>query len=224
MSNINKDGKNIKRFSKNVRIAHWTNAVCIFVLFISALPIYAKSFQWLYPLFGGAAGAILIHKIFAVIFVLPTLFVLITDPKSFIHWTKQILSWKSHDFKFLKEFPKEFFGKKANIPKQDFFNAGQKVNSLLTIFAAAIMVLSGVIMWFPEFFGKTIVLWSYPFHSFGAGLMIAVVIGHIYLSVGHPDSRPSIKGMTEGQVDASYAKAHHGRWYDEVMKEEAKSK
>lgn len=224
MSNISNDGKSIKRFSKSVRIAHWTNAVCIFVLFISALPIYSKSFQWLYPLFGGSAGAILIHKIFAVIFVLPTLFVLVTDPKSFINWMKQVLSWKSYDFKFLKEFPKEFFGKKADIPKQDFFNAGQKVNSLLTIFAAIIMVVSGVIMWFPDFFGKTIVLWSYPFHSLGAGLMIAVVIGHIYLSVGHPDSRPSIKGMTEGQVDVKYAKAHHGLWYDEVMKEEAKSK
>ncbi len=47
-------------------------------------------------------------------------------------------------------------------------------------------------------------------------IMVAVIIGHIYLSVGHPASRPSFMGMTKGVVPESYAKAHHGRWYDEL--------
>lgn len=214
---ISNDGKTISRFTKVIRIAHWTNALSVIMLYITALPLYTDSFDWVGSLFGGANNAIFVHKIFAVIFILPTLFVLMVDPKSFLHWTKQIFSWKSHDFKFLKEFPKEFFGKKADMPKQDFFNAGQKINSLLTILVAVLMVVTGAVIWlFAPYLPKAFVLWMFPLHSLGAGLMIAVAIGHIYLSVGHPSSRPSIKGMTEGAVDVEYAKEHHGRWYDEV--------
>lgn len=219
---ISNDGKTVSRFSKTIRIAHWANAISIIMLYITALPLYTDYFDWVGNLFGGANNAIFVHKIFAVIFILPTLFVLIMDPKSFVHWTKQIFSWKSHDFKFLKEFPKEFFGKKADIPKQDFFNAGQKINSLLTICVAILMVFTGAVVWFlAPYLSKGFVQWMFLFHSLGAGLMIAVAIGHIYLSVGHPDSRPSLKGMTEGDVDVAYAKEHHGRWYDEVVAEQA---
>lgn len=214
---ISNDGKTVSRFSKTIRIAHWTNAISVIMLYITALPLYTDAFDWVGNIFGGANNAILVHKIFAVIFVLPTLFVLLTDPKSFVHWTKQIFSWKSYDFKFLKEFPKEFFGKKADMPKQNFFNAGQKINSLLTIIVAILMVFTGAVIWlFAPYLSKTFVQWMYPLHSLGAGLMIAVAIGHIYLSVGHPDSRPSLKGMTDGEVDVAYAKEHHGLWYDEV--------
>ena len=222
-TNMNKNVKTIFRFSKYIRIAHWTNATAVFMLFITALPLYTDTFKWVGSIFGGTSNAIVVHKIFAVIFLLPTLFILFTDPKGFINWTKQIISWKSYDFQFFTEFPKEFFGLKAKVPKQGFFNAGQKVNSMLTILAAVLMVTSGFLMWFPELFSKELVRWAYPVHDGAAALMIAVAIGHIYLSVGHPDSRPSLKGMTRGHVDASYAKAHHGRWYDEVTQGKNKS-
>ena len=75
-------------------------------------------------------------------------------------------------------------------------------------------------MWFPQYFSAGLIDWAYPIHNIALGLAIAVVIGHIYLSVGHPNSRASLRGMTKGDVSEDYAKAHHGRWYDEVMEEE----
>ena len=71
-------------------------------------------------------------------------------------------------------------------------------------------------MWFKELFPVEVVRWAYPVHDAGMAIMVAVIIGHIYLSVGHPASRPSFMGMTKGVVPESYAKAHHGRWYDEL--------
>lgn len=223
MNKTDMEVKRIYRFSLPVRIAHWVNALSFIMLFVSALPMYTDFFNWLYPVFGGPAGARLVHRIFAVIFLMPTIFIIVTDPKSFVQWTGNILSWKQYDFKFFTEFPKEFFGRESHVPKQDFFNAGQKLNSLLTISGAALMVVSGFLMWFSGLFPKEAVQWAYPMHDVGVGVLVAVVLGHIYLSVGHPASRPSIKGMTEGWVDAEYAKAHHGRWYEQVMKENAAS-
>lgn len=224
MSKISSDGKKVRRFSKPIIIAHWTNAFAFFMLYLTGLPLYTEFFDWLYVVFGGPAGARLVHRIAGVTFVIPVLFVLLTDPKGFFHWIKQMFTWKKHDFQFFLEFPKEFFGKHANVPKQDFYNAGEKINSLLTILTAIMLIGSGFIMWFPKFFPSTMVMWAYPIHNLGFGLSAAVVVGHIYLSVGHPNSRPSMEGITKGNVDIEYAKEHHGRWYDELMEEDKQEK
>ncbi|UCZ52391.1 cytochrome b/b6 domain-containing protein [Bacillus shivajii] len=209
----------VKRFSKWVIFAHWTNAVAFFALYITALPLYTDFFHWLYPLLGGPENARLLHRIFAVIFILPPLLVLLFDPKSLFHWVKQTLTWRKNDFKFFLAFPKEFFGGKAKIPKQGFFNAGEKLNSLLTIICAILLIGSGVVMWAPGAFSTTVVQWAYPIHNIAFGLAMAVVVGHIFLSIGHPNSKPSMKGMTKGDVSVKYAKEHHGEWYDELVKE-----
>ena len=109
-----------------------------------------------------------------------------------------------------------FGGISDGTEKPDFFNGGQKLNSVLTILGAITMVITGFIMWFKELFPVEVVRWAYPVHDAGMAVMVAVIIGHIYLSVGHPASRPSFMGMTKGVVPESYAKAHHGRWYDEL--------
>ncbi|WP_153125557.1 formate dehydrogenase subunit gamma [Peribacillus tepidiphilus] len=224
MSKNNGSKKMVKRFSKPVIIAHWTNALAFFMLYVSGLPMYTEFFDWLYVLFGGPENARLVHRIFGVLFILPVIFILLVDPKSFIHWIKQIFSWKAHDFQFFKEFPKEFFGKHADIPKQDFYNAGEKLNSLLTILCTVMLVSSGLVMWFPHLFAQGVVMWAYPIHNIGLGLSMAVIVGHIYLSVGHPGSRPAMRGMLKGEVDEDFARAHHGRWMDELDAEKAVNK
>lgn len=200
--------KTVKRFSKYIVIAHWTNAISFIMLVLTGLPLFLEVSV---PDF-----LQIVHRVFAVTFLLPTPFMILMDRKGFLNWTKNAWSWKKHDFQFLAVFPLELIGKAKNIPKQDFFNGGQKLNSVLTIIGAIIMVCTGFIMWFKELFPKALVQWAYPVHDAGMAIMVAVIIGHIYLSVGHPASRPSFMGMTKGVVPESYAKAHHGRWYDEL--------
>lgn len=222
MSKVNQ--RMVKRFSKPVIFAHWLNAAAFFVLYISALPMYTDFFNWLYPVLGGPEGARLIHRIAAVAFVLPVVFILFFDPKSFFHWMKQIFTWSKGDIKFLLAFPKEFFGKHPKVPKQDFYNAGEKVNSLLIIVTTVMLIGSGFIMWFPQYFPQGAIMWAYPIHNIGLGLSAAVVVGHIYLSIGHPGSRPAFRGMVKGDVPAEFAKAHHGKWYDELETQEQQNK
>ncbi len=215
-----KEPKMVKRFSKHVIFAHWLNALAFFVLYLTGLPLYTEFFDWLYVVFGSPAGARLVHRVAAVFFILPVVYILFADPKSFIHWMKQIFSWKKHDFQFFLHFPKEFFGGHAKIPKQDFYNAGEKLNSLLTILTAVMLIGSGLVMWFPQYFPQGLVMWAYPLHNIGLGLSTAVVVGHIYLSVGHPGSRASFRGMTKGDIPEEYARNHHGRWYDKLKEQE----
>lgn len=220
---MSKPQKTIKRFNKGFIISHWVNAGAFFVLYISALPMYTEFFNWLYPVFGGPAGARLVHRIAAVAFMLPLFIMIIFDFKGFMNWMKNIFSWKKHDFLFFKEFPKEFLGMKSNVPKQDFFNAGEKLNSWLMIVTTLMLIGSGIVMWAgKDFFPYAVIMWAYPIHAIGLGLAAAVAIGHIYMSLAL--ARPSMRGITKGDVTVEYAKDHHGRWYDEVQEAEKKQK
>ena len=208
----------VKRFSKGFILAHAVNAISFFVLYITALPMYTEWFDWLYPILGGPEGARLLHRIFAVVFITPTFIWLIMDPKGFMRWGKELVTWKKRDIQFFTEFVKELFGFKFKHIKQSYFNAGEKINSLIQIFTAILILGSGFPMWFPDLFPSAVVQWSYVMHNVGFGLAIAVVIGHIYLSVIHKNSRPGYTGVITGKVPAWWAKEHYEEWYEEEVK------
>lgn len=216
------NAKMVKRFNKGFVISHWVNAGAFFVLYISALPMYTEFFDWLYPVFGGPAGARLVHRIAAVCFMLPLPILILFDRQGLRRWSKNMFSWKKHDLEFFKVFPKEFFGKKVHAPKQDFFNAGEKANSWLMVITAIMLIGSGLIMWFPKFFSQSVIMWAYPIHNIGLGLSAAVAVAHIYMSIKL--AKPSLNGILKGDVTEEYAKDHHGRWYDEMKEEENKKK
>jgi len=214
-----KPTKYVRRFSTAFVIAHAVNAFSFFALYVTALPMYTEFFDWLYPVLGGPANARLLHRIFAVTFVTPTIIYLLFDRKGFFFWMKQLITWKKRDMGFFTEFVKEFFGAKAKPPKQGFFNAGEKINSMIQIVTAVLIIGSGVTMWFPEYFPRELVQFGYLLHNIGFGLAIAVVVGHIYLSILHPGSSPAFRGVIKGDVDVEFVKAHYRDWYDELVQQ-----
>jgi len=218
MSKQQKSEIMVKRFSKGFVWAHAVNAISFFALYITALPMYTEWFDWLYPVLGGPEGARLLHRIFAVAFLTPTFIWLIMDPKGLLNWGKELVTWKKRDLEFFTEFVKELFGFKFKHVRQTFFNAGEKINSIIQIFTAILIIGSGFPMWFPHLFPKGLVQWAYVGHNVGFGLAIAVVVGHIYLSVIHKHSRPGYTGVLTGKVPAWWAKSHYADWYDEEVK------
>jgi formate dehydrogenase subunit gamma len=217
MSKPQKSTVKVRRFSKAFVWAHAINAISFFALYITALPMYTEFFDWLYPVLGGPEGARLLHRIFAVAFISPTIIWVIFDFPGFERWMKELVTWKKRDLEFFKEVAKELFGFKFKHVRQSFFNAGEKINSFIQIFTAILIIASGFPMWFPEFFPAAVVQWGYFFHNVGFGLAIAVVVGHIYLSVVHKHSSPGYTGVITGEVPAWWAKGHYTDWYEEEV-------
>lgn len=46
------DNRYVPRHQKNFTICHWLNAISFLMLFLTALPLYADSFLFLYNIFG----------------------------------------------------------------------------------------------------------------------------------------------------------------------------
>jgi formate dehydrogenase subunit gamma len=208
--------KYIKRHKMGFVYFHWINAVSFFMLLLTALPLYADSFRFLYDTFG-AATLQYAHRVFAVIFILNPIIGLVTAHDGIRRLVKEVVSFGRDDIVFNQKFPAELIGKEPEgIPPQSFYNGGEKMNILLQAVLWALLVISGAVLWFGDGVVSPVIrTWMIPLHSICAGFGFAAAIGHIYLAVGvNPDS---CHGMLDGTVKASYAVKHHGKWVDELV-------
>lgn len=210
--------KYVKRHTKGFVYLHWINAVCFFMLFLTALPLYADTFRFLYDIFGPATLQNA-HRFFAVIFVLNPIVGLITARDGIWRMFSEVFKFNGKDVAFLVKFPLELIGKHPEgMPKQGFYNGGERMNIALQLATWGVLVGSGVLLWFGEgIIDNSIRAWMIPLHSLCAGIGFAGSIGHIYLAlIANPDS---VHGMQDGTVKIDYANAHHGEWIDDMVRE-----
>ncbi len=210
--------RRVLRFNLAERAAHWVLAVSFLLLFLTGAALVFRSLvQLLGP--SGLRITSRLHHVVAYAFTFgPVAVLLLTTPKTTREWLRSIFTWTKEDLAFLASFPKEFFGLKVELPSQGKFNAGEKVNSLLTLVGSVLMVATGWIMLFRDSFPKAVLAWAYPLHDAGALLMGSVILGHVYLALLHPGSRESINGMLRGTVSEKFAREHHAKWYEEISK------
>jgi formate dehydrogenase subunit gamma len=95
---------------------------------------------------------------------------------------------------------------------QGRFNAGQKVNAIVTAAFAVLLFVSGMLLWIGEDdtrirLGGTIYL-----HDALMYLSVVIVAGHLYLALINRSTRHSLRGMTLGTVREDWARAHHSKW------------
>lgn len=174
----------IKRHKKGFIYFHWINAVTFFLLFLTAMPLYTNKFLFLYEAFG-AETLQTMHHILGVIFILnPIVALLITARSGIFTLIREVLRFDKDDVKFLVKFPAELIGREPKgMPKQGFYNGGERMNILLQALLWLGFVVSGLTLWLGAgHISPTIRTWMIPLHSLCAGLGFAAAIGHIYLA------------------------------------------
>lgn len=104
-------------------------------------------------------------------------------------------------------------GRKA---PQGRFNAGQKINAILTVAFALLFVLSGFFLWLGERDHRFLFTGTGTVHDALTLFSVGLLVGHLYLAVLHPSTRHALRGMTTGEVDTSWAAKHHAKWVRDV--------
>ena len=102
-------------------------------------------------------------------------------------------------------------GRKA---PQGRFNAGQKINALLTVAFALLFALSGFFLWLGERDHRFIFAGTGTVHDVLTFLSVGLLVGHLYLALIHPSTRHALRGMTTGEVDEDWARKHHAKWVE----------
>ena len=205
-------GRTIRRFTWWERLVHWFTAVSFIWLALTGLNLVLGR-HLLQPLIGDNAFSTiaslgkLSHNSMGIGFMIGLALMSI---QWFIHNIPTKLDWE-----WIKTAGGMFGG--AHPPARKF-NAGQKMIYWIAVFGGGAVSLTGIALLLPFAFGNIEVMQAaHLIHSVVAALMIAVVIGHIYL--GSVGVQGSFQAMSTGRVDLNWAHHHHGLWADE---EEAK--
>ena len=208
----------VVKYRKPIRTVHWIHTGAFILLFLTGLILFIPDLSFL----AADSWTRLIHRIAAVIFVAIPVIYLIVNPKSVGRGLKNAFSWSGEDMGWLKAAPGYYFtGNEKDMPPQGELNTGQKLWWLITIVFGVIFVITGAIMWFAKDAAPPALLqWMVFVHDISFIVTGCMFLLHIYLGVFHPVMTEALKSMTGGKISAEYAKAHHGKWYAEVSKNE----
>jgi len=192
--------RRIRRFSRIERALHWVHASTFFVLLASGLVLYVPRLSELVArrqlvkdvhIYTGLAWAVLIGLV-----------ILLGLRHGLRGTIRELERFDAEDLRWLVHR-----GGRAGR-----FNAGQKLNTIVTAAFAVLFAISGFLLWYGERDTRFRLANTILLHD---GLMYAAVVllaGHLYLSLVHPSTRHALRGMILGSVDAEWACRHHPRW------------
>ena len=190
----------VRRFSRTERALHWANAVGFFVLLGSGLVLYLPR---LAVLVGRRPLMKDIHFWSGIGWVtVLALVVLLGDRRGLLRTARELDAFDRDDRLWLR----------GRHTPSGRFNAGQKLNAVLTAAFTVLFLVSGLLLWLGERdtrfrFASTVVL-----HDGLMYVSLFLVVGHLYLTLIHPTTRHSLRGMTLGTVHEEWAHVHHRKW------------
>ena len=192
----------MRRFSLTERALHWIHASAFFALLATGLVLYVP---YLGEQIGRRPQVKETHLLVAVAWAIAlTAVVVLGDRRGLRRTLHELDSFDGDDRRWLR-------GRRA---PQGRFNAGQKLNAVLTAAFALLFAVSGTLLWLGERntsfrFDGTIVL-----HDGLTLFSVVLLTGHLYLALIHPATRHALRGVTRGDVRVDWAREHHAKWVD----------
>lgn len=200
----------ILRYTLIERVMHWIAALAYIYVLLTGLAFYSPHLYWLATILGGAPTSRFWHPWLGVVFALT------------IVW--MLRAWRSDmritavDRKWGKAIEHYIRNEDEDLPPIDRFNLGQKQFFWAMLYAALVLLVSGLVLWFPEK-----IPWSMRGLRFAAILLhvasalvtIGLFIIHVYM--GTAVVRGGFTSIIRGEVSPAWARTHHRLWYQRVI-------
>jgi formate dehydrogenase subunit gamma len=192
--------RRLPRFSRTERALHWVHASAFFVLFGSGLCLYL-------PSLAAAVGRRPLLKDIHVYTALAwlaalALVVLAGDRRRLLATAREVDVFDDDDIAWLR---------RHGTP-QGRFNAGQKLNTIVTAALAVLFTVTGFFLWYGERNHAFRLQNALIVHDWLMYLSFFLVLGHLYLSLIHRSTRHSLSAITRGWVNEDWARRHHAKW------------
>jgi len=190
-----------ERFTLTERVLHWANAAGFFVLLATGLILYLPSLS---EQVGRRPLMQSLHFWSGIVWVVALILVVLAgNRRAVLETVREVDQFDRDDLRWL------LMRKPA---PQGRFNAGQKLNTVITAAFVVLFLISGLLLWFGERdtmyrFESTVVL-----HDALTYISVAILVGHLYLAVLHPTTRHALRGITVGTVSDEWAERHHPKW------------
>lgn len=201
----------IERFSGTVRLIHWSFGISFLLLLATGLLLFVPQLKVMpYP-FGSHKLFRDLHIALGLVFLYaPLLAATMGNWNTVWADVRETLRFGREEWGWLASTVRLWAGRSA--PPARKFNAGQKLNSVLSAFVWLGFVVSGLAMWSTGFFSHDQRAEAYLVHDLLVILSLPLVIGHLYLALVHRRTRSAFSGMVSGQVTPEWAREHHAGW------------
>ena len=193
----------VRRFGPTERAMHWVHATGFTAMLATGLILYLPALSELVARRNLVKN---VHLFSAVAWALAiVLVVVLGDRRRLAADWREIETLDADDRRWLRG---------RSVP-QGRFNAGQKLNALLTASFAVLFVVSGFFLWLGERDHRFLLDGAGTVHDTVMLVSVALLAGHLYLAVIHPSTRHALRGMTLGDVREDWAREHHPKWVED---------
>lgn len=228
---IEEEGEYFERLSLNLRLQHGLMALSVIVLIVTGLPLkFSETLvaKQIIALLGGPDVTPIIHRVAATLLAFVGVWHLF-----YIAFTREgrenfrLLLPRIQDAKDAIQQIKYYLGLADSKPKFDKFSYIEKFDYWAVYWGMVIMIGSGTVLWFTEWFLKFVPKWvtdiAKEAHSDEALLAtLAIVVWHFYNVHFNPHSFPMNKTFITGKISARQMREEHALEYERIMKERAK--
>ena len=200
----------VLRYTLRERLTHWVAGFSYVYLLFTGLAFWSTwLFSWIAALLGGGQVIRTWHSWVGLIFAGAVLDMYGMWAKQMRHNHLDRAWWQSLRYYSTNQDDK--------MPPAGRYNAGQKFLFWGFLWAGILLLLSGIILWSPQYF---------PWHSLIA-MRIAVLVHAsaalftiglfmIHLYMGLFAERGAFGSVIRGDVSLAFAKRYHPGWYEEI--------
>jgi formate dehydrogenase subunit gamma len=198
----------ILRYTLHERIIHWIAGFAFVYLLLSGLAFWSPHLYWLsYPL-GGGQSVRAWHPWAGVLFTAVCVRMR-RIWRADMRVTTQDREWQKSIARYIRN-------EDHHLPPIGRFNAGQKYFFWLMFWGGFLLLVSGLILWFPER-----IPWRFAVlrdaailvHAASALATIGGFIIHVYM--GTAVVRGGFTSIVRGEVSREWARTHHPLWLRE---------
>jgi formate dehydrogenase subunit gamma len=200
--------RRLARFSRTERAVHWAHATAFVILLATGLALYLPS---LAEAVGRRPLLKTIHVYTAVTWLVALVLIFVLGDRATLRAT-------AHEIDMFDRDDRAWLT--GRHPPQGRLNAGQKVNAILTAVFALMFALTGFFLWYGERDTRFRFVQTILIHDWLMYISFVLFLGHLYLSLINPKTRPALNGITRGWVDEDWARAHHAKWAAQARSDE----
>jgi formate dehydrogenase subunit gamma len=201
------------RYTLRERMCHWLSAVSYVYLLLSGLALFSPYLYWIAYILGGGPTIRFWHPWVGLIFFVVQMWMHSLWQRE-MRITDQDRQWS----KTVKEY---VTNRDDKVVPAGNFNYGQKQFYWAMFYSTLVLIITGVLMWFPELVAlkahglMPLVIFL---HCVAALVTIAAFMIHVYMGVVFVSG--GLQGILWGHVPVRWAKTHHRLWYEKVQRED----
>lgn len=192
----------LPRFGRTERALHWAHAAAFFGMVATGLALYLPGLS---TVVGDRPLVKAVHLAVACAWMLALLVVALAgNRRALMRSAREIDRFDADDRAWLRHG-----GRGA---PQGRFNAGQKLHAIVQAVFALLFVVSGTLLWLGERNTTFRLSGTITLHDLTSVAAVSLVLGHLWMALVWPATRPALRGMVRGAVRVDWAEEHHAKW------------